>query len=811
MPRTPELKTLLHVGCGHRSLPASFSRSEWREIRCDSDPATLPEVQASATDLHPLADASVDAVYAHHQLQLLPAHQVPQALAEWLRVLRPGGVAWVVVPDMQALGDRMSAGDLEGTLYRSPSGPITAMDLLWGHRAALASGQQALAHRSGFSATTLKQQLQHAGFAPVQVDRHAPVFEIVAAASRPVAAQGVSPGPASASASASAAASAPAAEAPTANTLFDQGRVAQAAGRWSDAQALYLQALQLQPTLWPARFEMGVAYFGAGQLPEAIEHVRQALQLEPRFARAHSALGTFLGMTGRHADALPSLQRAVELEPKNAENHYNLGKAHSELNALSAAEDAYRQALRITPQHALAQLNLGKVLNEQGLTQEGLALYRQATQHLTDPALMSSLPMLLNFVDGVSDAEVFAAHRDYDRRFAQALTARAETSAPYRLVRPASPSPRRLRVAYLSRDLRQHSVRYFLLPILEHHDRSRFEITAYNDNALQDAVTAHYRSLCDHWVDCDTLSDEALAQRIRDDGIDVLVDLAGHTNRNRLLALARKPAPVQVTYLGYPATTGVSALTHRVSDRFIDPPPPHSAQQPLIETSEAPLRLQHGYFCYAPMVESPDVSALPFDNNGFITFGSLNQGSKLTPTLLRAWAQLLGQMPSARLCLQNMALHETRACQRLADAFAALGVDAKRLQFKPFAPAPQYLQTYHGIDIALDSYPYNGGTTTCEALWMGVPVVSWCGTRHVGRLGASILNQVHLSELVAHSADAYVHTAATLASDPQRLRALRSTMRTRLQASPLMDHAGFTRELEAGYLQAHQQALQAGA
>ncbi len=764
MNQTIPSKTLLHVGCGRAPLPKGLANQQWREIRYDIDPSVKPDVVGSMTDMDQIADASVDAIYSSHNLEHLAAHELVQALAEFLRVLRPGGSAWILVPDVQSLAERIAAGDLDGELYRSPAGPIAVADVLWGHRASLAAGHHWMAHRTGFSATTLERRLVEAGFGPVRVERRPSAFELFATTSRPLPLT-------------------------TIDELFAQGRRLHADGAWVEAEGIYRQVLERQAGDWRVRYELAIVCHLQEKMDEAIANLRQVVESEPRFARGQLALGTFLAMNGDQKAALEPLQRAVQLEPNSSEAHYNLGKCWSQQNLLAQAESEYREAIRLDPENGLACMNLGKLCNEQGRTREGLALYHAGLAQITEPALHSNLPMLMNFIDAVSDLEVYEAHRAFDQRFAAPLAPRVRPLADPRQ------AERRLRVAYLSRDLRRHSVRYFLLPILAHHDHDAFEIVCYFDGERADDVTELFKVHADRWVECHGCSDEQLAERIRRDEIDILIDLGGHTDRNRLLVFARRPAALQISYLGYPSTTGVSSIDYRISDRWIDPEPP----APQIPSSEVPLRLQHGYFCYAPIAESPDVRALPFDRLGRITFGSLNQGAKLNPPLFACWAEILRNVPDSRLWIQNSALHEEPPRQTLIDEFERLGVDRQRLAFHPFGAAPAYLRSYHEIDIALDSFPYNGGTTTCEALWMGVPVVSWSGHRHVARLGASILGQLDLSELVASSPQSYIETASALSHDLERLRSLRSTLRDRLSASALMEHAGFTRELEAAY------------
>jgi protein O-GlcNAc transferase len=763
---TPECKTILHVGCGRTPLPASFTSDLWREIRYDIDASVEPDLVGTMSHMVQVADASVDAIFSSHNLEHLSAHEVPRALREFWRVLQPGGLVWIIVPDVQSLAEKIASGDLDDELYRSPAGPITVVDVLWGHLDSLAAGQQHMAHRTGFTASTLERHLKAAGFDPVRIERRPQAFEMLATAVRPLPQE-------------------------TFEELFEQGRHHHAEGRWAEAEAQYRQALARSPSHWPAQYELAVVCHLQGRLDEAIALLQQVVTLEPHFARGQAALGAFLGIAGRPKDAVEHLQLAVQLEPQVAESRYNLGKALEEQKLLSAAECEYREATRLDPGHGLAHINLGKLLNQQGGTREGLALYRSGLQDskITNPGLHSNLPMLMNFFAEAPDDEVYAAHRAFDQRFVAPL-------APEIVPLTNSPKPeRRLRVGYLSRDLRQHSVRYFLLPILAHHDHHEFEIACYFDSDRADGVSALFKSHADRWIECHGCSDAELAERIRKDGVDILIDVGGHTDRNRLLVFARRPAPLQVSYLGYPATTGVSTIDYRISDRCIDPEPPAAR----IASSEVPLRLAHGYFCYAPIPDSPAVGALPCERVGDITFGSLNQGAKLNPGLFSWWAEILHGVPDSRLWLQNSALHEEAPRQRLRDDFARLGIACERLLFRPFGPAPAYLESYQEIDIALDSFPYNGGTTSCEALWMGVPVVSLCGGRHVSRLGASILEQLGLSELVGSSPQACVDIAVKLAGDRERLRALRSTMRERMSSSPLMDHAGFVSELEARY------------
>ena len=762
-PNSPR-RTVLHVGCGRAPLPAPFAHPGWREIRVDIDPAVRPDIVGTMTDLAAVADASVDAVYSSHNLEHLDAHEVPLALAEFRRVLKPGGSATILVPDVQSLAERIASGELETALYRVPAGPIAALDMLWGHGAALAAGQVHMAHRTGFSAATLDRRLLDAGFAPVEVQRRGTTYELEARATRPAAAAPL-------------------------DSLLAQARQAATATRWAEAERLYRQVVAADARCWPAWYELGLTCYMQQRIDEAIAHTRRAVALQADFAPAQMALGAYLGMTGRAAEAVAPLSRSVALTPGSAEAQYNLGKALQDCGRLSEAARAYRTTLALDPTHGQAHLTLANVLAEQGAVDNPMPLYRRGAELVPHAYMQSNVAIAANFRPECSDAEVVQLHQDFERRVIAPLASERQP------LRNSAEPARRLRIGYVSRDLRRHSLSYFLLPVVARHEHAAFEVCFYDDGDNPDPVTEMFRRHADRWLACNGMDDTALAERIRQDGIDILVDLGGQTDRNRLPVFGRKPAPVQVSWLGYPATTGVRAIDYRISDRWIDPPPPAAP----IATAEMPLRLEHGYFCYAPIPGSPPVGPLPMDRRGHVCFGSLNQGRKLNAALYARWAEVLQGVPGSRLLLQHSATHDEGTQAAVRAEFARLGVAPERLAFRPYGRAPDYLQAYHEIDIALDAFPYSGGTTTCEALWMGVPVVSLAGGRHVGRLGLSLLNQVGLGDLVATTADDYVRLAIALAGDPPRLRSLRASMRERLQRSPLMDAAGFTRELEAGY------------
>ena len=343
----------------------------------------------------------------------------------------------------------------------------------------------------------------------------------------------------------------------------------------------------------------------------------------------------------------------------------------------------------------------------------------------------------------------------------------------------------------MSADFREHAVAHFLLPILEHHDKATFEVYCYSSWPWADTTTERIRSCADHWVPCKDLSDDQLAERIRADGIDILVDLSGHTAENRLLTFARKPAPVQITYLGYPGTSGLSAMDYRITDALADP-----AGSDAFYTEKL-IRLPDSLCCYRPAHHMPDVAPLPALHNGFVTFGSLNGFAKVNDDCLRVWAEILKAVPASRLLM--LTVPEGLARERLVEKFAALGIPAGRLDLFGKFPSGEFYKMFQRVDIALDPFPVTGGTTTCETLWMGVPVIVLAGQRFVSRVGYSFLSAAGLGHLSTASIDDYIRTAVNLAADIPALAKLHDRLRPQVAASPLTNAAAFTRNLEAAF------------
>jgi predicted O-linked N-acetylglucosamine transferase (SPINDLY family) len=575
-----------------------------------------------------------------------------------------------------------------------------------------------------------------------------------------------------------------------AKRLFDLGNTCKARGRLNEAIAHYERALALDPENARLLNNLGLALAAQGKIEQAIRHYERALALYPDNARALNNLGLALAAQGRIEQAITHYQRALALSPDDFVACNNLGNACKALGRIEQAITHYQRALALNPGYAPAHHNLGSALALQGRMSQAIAHYERARALWPgNIATSQSLLLLLNYSADVNPRDVYAAHRDFARRFESPL---ATAIQPHENDR--SPQ-RRLRIGYVSSDFRQHSVGYFVETVITHHDRAHFEVTCYANHPLEDAVTERLKSRADRWRRIDGLPDEQVARQIRDDRIDVLLDLNGHCGQGRLLVFARKPAPVQVTWLGYPNTTGLSGMDYRLTDGFADP-------VGLTEHlhSEKLLRLPECFLCYQAPRDAPPVSGLPGRETGHVTLGSFNNLPKVTREVKVLWAAILQAIPGARLILKNPALGGEAIQEMTRREFVQLGIAPQRLDLLGHDPSPRaHLERYHGIDIGLDPFPYNGTTTTCEALWMGVPVVTLAGTTHAGRVGVSLLSNLGLDEFVTRTPEDYLTTVARLSGDLDRLATLRSTLRARMAASPLTDGERFTRHLECAY------------
>ncbi len=552
------------------------------------------------------------------------------------------------------------------------------------------------------------------------------------------------------------------------------------------AIAAFRTALRLQPDLAEAHNNLGNALRARGQAAEAIAEFSEAIAIKPDYAEAHNNLGIALREEGRIDEAIAAYERALEFRPDLPAVHNNLGNALAQQGRFDAAIAEFEAALRIAPDYAEAQNNLGNARKDFGQLDEALACYRKARSlQPGNAAWHSNLLYTLEYLDGADAHTLRAEQARWNEGHGAPLR---RFIAPHR--NDHAPG-RRLRIGYVSPDFWHQAECHFVVPLLEAHDREHFAVHAYSSVRRPDFVTARLRKSVEHWRDVLALSDEQLAAQIRADGIDILVDLTMHMRDHRLLTFARKPAPVQVSWLAYPGRTGLETIDYRLTDALMEP-----ADAGEMETAEEPMRLPDSWCCYEPVGESPAVAPLPALQRGHVTFGSLNNFCKLNDSVLRRWARLLAAVDASRLLLLSPE-GEPRA--RLRAFFENHGVGGDRLDFESSRGRRDYLNLYARIDIGLDPFPYNGITTTCDALWMGVPVLTLPGVRPASRAGLSLLTSAGLPEWAAHSEQEHAQLGAQWASDIPRLAQLRAILRPRMQASSLMDARRFARNVEAAY------------
>lgn len=558
-------------------------------------------------------------------------------------------------------------------------------------------------------------------------------------------------------------------------------------GRSVAAVELMKQAIAADPSVAGFHCNLGTVQRALGQLDQALVSFQKAVELQPDYAEAYCGCGTILAVQGKRDEASRAFRQALVLNPDNADACFRLGKLLGEQGKLDEAVDCLQKATALRPGHAEAFKALSVQYKEQGRLDEAIACLRQALAAQPDYVKAhSSLLYLIHFHPGWNARQILEEHRLWARRFAEPLVREILPHSNDRL------PDRRLKVGYVSAQFCWHSAAFFLLPLLECHDRRNIDITCYSGVRKPDDMTERMRRSCDGWRDTAGVTDADLATMIRKDQIDILVDLTLHMANCRLLTFARKPAPVQVTYLGYPSTTGLAAMDYRLTDPYLDPADP-GRDQFYVEKS---IRLPETWWAYRPPDGLPAVNELPALTTGHVTFGCFNSFLKINDKVLSLWAQVLGAVPGSRLALlAEPGSHR----EQTREAFARQGVEGERIQFAGRRPLMEYFNAYQQIDICLDPFPANGHTTTCDALWMGVPVVTLPGETAISRGALSLLVNAGLPELVAKTPGDYVRTVAGLAGDLPRLRDQRARLRDMLGRSPIMAEARFTRHLEACY------------
>jgi predicted O-linked N-acetylglucosamine transferase (SPINDLY family) len=534
-----------------------------------------------------------------------------------------------------------------------------------------------------------------------------------------------------------------------------------------------------------AQIEQAVRLLQLDDPAGAARICEQLLERDPDRVKAWELFGVAALNLGDYPLACERFERVLALAGDEAQVLANAAEANRRADRCDRALELIGRALARKP--GFAPFLHIHVLALEGCwrSDEALAACREALRQHPDFAKLHISHMTLLNRAGADPALILDAHRRWAERFGASHPAALEHVNPPQ-------AERRLRIGYVSADFREHAVSHFVLPLLEHHDPARFEVYCYSNTPKTDDITRRCETLASQWRDIVALPDAAATELVRSDGIDILIDLSGHTSGNRLGLFACKPAPIQITYLGYPATTGLPQMDYRLTDGRADPS--GASESRYVERL---LRLPHSLWCFAPPAQMPEVGPLPSSGTGHITFASLNSVFKLTPQLLALWSRLLDALPESKLVLATVPEGAPRA--RISREFKSNGIDPARLEFHGFLPWDQFWSLHGRIDIALDSFPCNGGATTCETLWLGVPLVSLAGDAFLARAGLSILTTIGLPELVAHSADEYLRIALALAHDPARLAQLRSGMRERMRASPLLAAAAFTRDLEDCY------------
>jgi len=575
---------------------------------------------------------------------------------------------------------------------------------------------------------------------------------------------------------------------PSSSMYCNLGLALKGQGELDAAIGSYRKALSMKPDYAEAHNNLGLALQQLGDLDAAIASYRKALKFKPDNAEAYNNLGLTLGEQGKHEAAIESYHKALSIKPGLAEAHNNLGNALKVHGRLELAVECYREALLSKPDYADAHNNLGGALLDQGKLEEAAVSYQKAVACKPDFAgAHSNLLMSLQY-GGHSTAELLGYHLNFAQRF----------EAPLRGSWPSHDNnldpQRRLRIGFVSGDLCEHSVGFFMESVLAHLDRQALDVFLYPAHSQADALTDRLRRMGFTWRSLVTLSDDRAARCIREDGIDILVDLSGHTAHNRLTVFARKPAPVQVTWLGYSSTTGLQAMDYVLCDRHVVPPDESG------DYVERLWRLPDSYLCFTPPREEMPVVPLPALRNGSASFGCFNSLTKMNDAVVALWARVLQTVGDSRLFLKTRQLDDASVQQATRQRFAACGIDPQRLVLEGWSSSrSDSLACYNRVDIALDPFPYAGTTTTLEALWMGVPVISLHGDRFIAHVGESILHNVGLPDWIAADREAYVAIAAAHAADISGLAALRTRLRSQLLASPLCDAPRFARNLEAAF------------
>ncbi|NKB46022.1 MAG: tetratricopeptide repeat protein [Alphaproteobacteria bacterium] len=530
--------------------------------------------------------------------------------------------------------------------------------------------------------------------------------------------------------------------------------------------------------------DLAVLYGQSGRTTEALDFARRAVARDPKEMEAWLNLGNLESRTQNLEQAVTAHTRATEIAPEDPRGWFSLGNVLAIKGKRQEAIHALETARNIAPNSVDVLASLALAYRKHSRLKDAIETYQAALT--LDPAnarLHSNLLVTMQYQPGPTPQSLFQSHQQWDRQH-------GATAAPSIQVNELS-AP--LRIGYVSGDFRAHPIGYFLSGVLANHDRAAVTALCFSDTRTEDAMTEALRAKSDHWRETRHMSDNAFCDAVRKEEIDILVDLSGHFSHSRLTAFALKPAMIQATWAGYVGTTGLTAMDWLIADKH------HAPDGYEAHASERIVRLPHNYLCYAPPETAPPVEAPPSHKNGYVTFGCFNNFAKINNTVLSVWAEILMAVGDSRLILKTADLDQPDLCDHVIKSMAKLGIDKSRLELRPASPQAELLATYNEVDIALDPFPYSGGLTTLEALWMGVPVITKTGQTFAGRHSTAHLNTVGLMDWVAESDSCYVNVAIEKAAHPEALQAIRNTLRNRMAASPVCDHLNFTRSLERAF------------
>jgi protein O-GlcNAc transferase len=571
-----------------------------------------------------------------------------------------------------------------------------------------------------------------------------------------------------------------------ANAHFNLGNVLVGLEQLAEATQCYRQAIRLDAKHADAHYHLGLALVAQEMFDEAAEFFRQAIRLSPEHADAHYNLGVIYFRNKQIVEAAECFREAARIKPDLSDAHFNLGLVYLGSKQFADAEASFEQVLQLDSMNASAHFHKGFTLWQKGQVAEAIACYRRTLE--IQPEMEnahSNLLYSLLFCPDYTPDMIQEENRRWYEGHAQTLDREMHAHG-----NEADPK-RRLRVGYVSPDFREHCQAFFTFPLLSSHNHVDCEIFCYSDVPKPDDTTNRLQSFANKWRNIAGKSDEQVADLIRQDRIDILVDLTMHMAKNRLLLFARKPAPVQVSWLAYPGSTGLRAIDYRFTDPHLEPPNRDDSHD-----SEKPVCLPDTFWCYDPLTGEPAVNELPALKNGFLTFGSFNNFCKVNTPTLKLWARVLNATDGARLIM----LASEGECRRFVlDLMEHEGIEAERISFVANQPRDRYLAFYQQIDVGLDTLPYNGHTTTLDSLWMGIPVLTLVGKTAVGRAGLSILSNLGMSEWIAETPEQFVASARRLTADLTQLDRTRATSRQRMKVSPLMDAPRFARHVEAAY------------